>query len=283
MSRGVKAVVNLLLYGHFWIAGAALVMTIQTNLLLWGEWQYSALDGFVAGGTLTIYALHRLVAMRLQPKVQQTERFAIMQLFQSHIVFYAIIAALVAAWFFFHLAFRLQLSLLVPCAIALGYVLPLLNGRRLRDLPYLKIFLIAFSWAWITVLGPVIERGESFSWPILWMLIERACFVFAITIPFDIRDMALDQSAEVDTLPSHWGEQAAKNIAYCALLICLLMVFTNFLLATYNLSVLLVLILSLASTAWLIKATHPQHHDYYFTGLLDGTMILQGILVFING
>ena len=143
--RSIKAVVNLLLYGHFWIAAAALAMTIQTNLLMWGDWQYSALDGFVAGGTLTIYALHRLVAMRLQPQVQQTERFAIMQLFQTHIVFYALVASLVAAWFFFQLGLQLQLSLLVPCAIALGYVLPMLNGRRLRDLPYLKIFLIAFA------------------------------------------------------------------------------------------------------------------------------------------
>ncbi|MEL7222839.1 MAG: UbiA family prenyltransferase [Bacteroidota bacterium] len=279
VKRGVKAAVNLVLYGHFWIAAAALAMTIQTKLLLWGEWQYSALDGFVAGGTLTIYALHRLVAMRLQPQVQKTERFAIMQLFQSHIVFYALVAALLAAWFFFQLTLRLQLNLLVPCAIALGYVLPLLNGRRLRDLPYLKIFLIAFAWAWITVWGPVAEKEGVFSWPILLMLIERACFVFAITIPFDIRDMALDQSADVDTLPSYWGEQGAKRISYLALFICLLMALINFLLSTYSPAILLVLLLSVASTFWLIKATHPQRHDYYFTGLLDGTMILQGGMV----
>jgi 4-hydroxybenzoate polyprenyltransferase len=282
LLKAAKAIVNLVLYGHFWIAAAALAMTIQTHLLLWGDWTYSALDGFIAGGTMTIYALHRLVAMRLQPQVQQTERFAIMQMFQNHIIFYALVAALVAAWFYFQLPFHLQLNLLFPCAIALGYVLPLLNGRRLRDLPYLKIFLIALSWAWITVLGPVTLKEEPFSWSILLMLLERACFVFAITIPFDIRDLALDQSAEVDTLPAYWGMNTAKNIAYSALFIGLLTILTNFFIGCYSIAVLIALLLSIGSTAWLIRATHPQRHDYFFTGLLDGTMIVQGVLVYIS-
>jgi 4-hydroxybenzoate polyprenyltransferase len=160
--------------------------------------------------------------------------------------------------------------------------LPLLNGRRLRDLPYLKIFLIAFSWSWITVLGPVVLKEEPFSWAILLMLIERACFVFAITIPFDIRDLVLDQSAKVDTLPAYWGVSAAKRMAYGALFICFLAMVANGLIGCYSTSVLIALLLSLGSTAWLIRATHPQRHDYFFTGLLDGTMILQGILVYIS-
>jgi 4-hydroxybenzoate polyprenyltransferase len=279
----LRPLVNLLLYGHFWIATAALAMTVQTHLLLQSTWHWGALDGFIASGTLTIYALHRMVALRIAGGHPQEGRFEIMQTFRWHIIAYAALSAIIAAYFYWQLPAFLKLSLLVPNLIALGYVLPLLNGRRLRDLPYLKIFLIALSWAWITVIAPAQSAGLAIDGSILMMTIERACFIFAITIPFDIRDMAQDQQAAVNTLPGQWGILRAKKIALASLVLMVILVLLNYWLGQYPFGVCLGLFLSAISSAILIWKATPEKHDYYFTGLLDGTMIIQFGLVWFLG
>jgi 4-hydroxybenzoate polyprenyltransferase len=277
----LRSLINLLLYGHFWIAAAALAMTIQTHLLLEGSWNWSDLDAFIASGTLTIYALHRMVVLRLAGEHRPEGRFEIMETFRWHIIAYAALAAIIAAYFYWQLPASLKLSLLIPNLIALGYVLPLLNGRRLRDLPYLKIFLISLSWAWITVIAPAQSVGLAIDRSILLMALERACFIFAITIPFDIRDMVQDQQAAVSTLPGQWGILRAKRTALVALMMMMLLVLLNFGLGYYTPGIGLGLFFSAISSAVLIWKATPERHDYYFTGLLDGTMILQLGLVWL--
>lgn len=273
--------VDLVLYGHFWIALAAWLMQAQTQLLYFGYWQWSAFDGFVAAGTLVIYAIHRLVAMQLQEQPVYAGRFKIMRAYQHHIVGYALIAAGVGAWFFFQLDFSLQLTLLLPCLVALAYVLPMFKGRRLRDFPYLKIFLIAFSWAWITVVGPVIQGGGEWDSTVAWLALERAAFIFAITIPFDIRDLVLDQLGKVSTLPGRFGVARAKRIAYLSLGIMFLAIMANGVGGFYSWPVVMALIASGLIAAGLVFHAHAQRHDYYYTGALDGTMILQALLVWM--
>lgn len=271
--------IDLILYGHFWIALAAWMMQAQSQLLYFGEYRWTALDGFITAGTLVIYAIHRLVAMRLQQAPVYAGRFKVMNAYQSHIVAYAVMAAVIGGWFFFQLSFRMQLLLLVPCLVALGYVLPVFRGRRLRDFPYLKIFLIAFSWAWLTVVGPVLQWEQTWNSAVFWMFIERAAFIFAITIPFDIRDLELDQEKEVATLPGRLGIQRAKKVAYAALGLMLFAATWNTIYGHYSLGVALGLLLSAVLSGLLIYGANAKRHDYYYTGLLDGTMILQAVLV----
>lgn len=275
-------VVNLLLYGHFWIAGAALAMNVQTRWLLTGQWKLTHLDGFICCGTLTLYALHRLVALRLHPPGTKEGRHRVLTDFRRHILLYAILASLFAAWFYWQLPLYLKTLLLAPCGIALAYVVPLRNGWRLRDLPYLKIFLIALAWAWITVAAPARESGLLYFWGTALMLVERCCFIFAITIPFDIRDLWLDQARDVSTLPSSFGIQRAKQVAWLSLIVAALAVGANYYLHFYSLSTLIALFLSLLSSAYFIHLTRTDRHDYFFTGLLDGTMVLQCALIALS-
>ncbi|MEL6657136.1 MAG: UbiA family prenyltransferase [Bacteroidota bacterium] len=277
----LRKFIDLLLYGHFWIALAAWLMQVQTQLLYFGEWRSSALDGFVAAGTLVIYALHRLVAMRMKKAPIYAGRFQIMNTFQLHIMMYMLVAGLLGAWFFWQLPLQTQLVLLMPSLLALAYVLPLFRGRRLRDFPYLKIFLIALCWAWITVVGPVMYWGGAIDQTLGLIFIERAFFVFAITIPFDIRDLILDLEGEVSTIPGQLGIEQAKRIAYAALGIAFLCVLLNLWTTQYAGLTTAALVLSLLVSGLLIRYSHPHRHDYYFTGALDGTMVLQALMVWL--
>lgn len=278
LKKGFIALINLLLYGHFWIAGAALAMSIQSSLLIQGQWKWSYLDGFITTGTLSIYALHRLVALGVI-SVDKEGRFQTLFEYRKHILAYAIIAGLAAAFFFFQLSFSLQSTLMIPSGLALAYVVPFLNGKRLRDLPFLKIFLIAIAWAWITVVAP--GKGSDISlFSLSLMLVERAAFIFAITIPFDIRDLVMDQKAGVPTLPSAWGASKAKKMAYWSLIIMMLSVCGNAYLELYSTQSVIALSISALTSAFLVYKSHSQRHDYFYSGLMDGMMILQFLLIY---
>ncbi|MEM8909046.1 MAG: UbiA family prenyltransferase, partial [Bacteroidota bacterium] len=183
---------------------------------------------------------------------------------------------------FFYLSWNMQLALLIPGGIALGYVLPFLgNQKRLRDINHVKIFLVAIVWAWVSVLLPALQEQISLDGLLALMIAERALFIFAITLPFDIRDLQVDQHSQVSTLPAQLGVTRSKLLANLLLLLCGLLATVLYLLDYYSFSVLVGLLLAYLSTALLLYFSHPKKHDYFYSGLMDGTMILQFVLVWI--
>jgi len=107
-----------------------------------------------------------------------------------------------------------ELLLLLPFAIATSlYVLPFSSrGKGLRNIPGLKLFLIAFTWAGITFLYPLAARGVNIDGLAGWLFLQRFVFIAAITIPFDIRDLQLDMP-ELGTLPQVLGVGWSKTVA----------------------------------------------------------------------
>ena len=91
------------------------------------------------------------------------------------------------------------------------------NSRlTLRDLAGIKIVTIALVWALVTVLFPLLQEQSSFDKNTWITFAQRFLFVFAITIPFDIRDLHIDQK-EMKTLPLIFGTQFSKYVGFGAL------------------------------------------------------------------
>jgi len=115
----------------------------------------------------------------------------------------------------------------------------------------------------------------------IWLMaMERVLFVFSITLPFDIRDLKVDAHSEVKTIPAVIGLQRTKQLAavvlFVTFLISLFLFWGNF----YSENVLLGLIISYLSTLYFIFKSDKIKHDYFFTGVIDGTMILQFLLIY---
>ena len=149
----------------------------------------------------------------------------------------------------------------------------------LKLLEVIKIFLIAIVWSWVTVFLPALEIGEATTLPVGLMLLERALFIFAITLPFDIRDLKVDSHSEVKTIPAEIGIKKTKSLGALSLLAAFILAVTNWLSAGYNVNILLGIFISFLSTWFFIRQSDKVQHDYFFTGLIDGTMILQFILI----
>lgn len=276
----LKKLINLIFYSNLWIALCAAAMCAQTQFILTGKISMNWLLGLIFFSTLFIYALHRIIGISKVSEFQEMERYAIIKKFKSHITFYAIISGFGVAICFWNISLAIQLSLIIPGIISLGYVIPFLNGKkRLRDFNHIKIFLIAIVWSWVTVFLPALEIGESTTLPVGIMILEKATFIFAITLPFDIRDLKVDSHSKIQTIPGVIGIKKTKILSSASLALAFLLAITNCLLGNYNINILLGLSVSFLFTWFFIRQADKIKHDYFFTGLIDGTMILQFLLV----
>jgi 4-hydroxybenzoate polyprenyltransferase len=273
------ALLDLLLYSNFWIALAAVGMAAQSQLLLCGRGEPTALLGFIFFATLFLYAVHRIIGLRKSKPFTESGRYAVIARFRNHIVFYAGMAGLCAGLFLLQMPRALIAGLTAPCFLALLYVLPVWKGYRLRDLHYVKIFLIAITWSWITVFLVALELGMAWSTPMYVMLLERAFFVFAITIPFDIRDLDIDAFNKVKTLPAALGVRSSQRLGGLSLGLMLLLAALNYYWDVYILNDLVAIVVSACLSGLLIFLSDRTRHDYFFTGLVDGMMVLQFLLV----
>ncbi|MBK9271758.1 MAG: UbiA family prenyltransferase [Saprospiraceae bacterium] len=152
---------------------------------------------------------------------------------------------------------------------------------RLRNLPYLKIFLIAWVWSCTTVILPVVFSKSDFtSIQLMSIWIMRFLFVLAITIPFDIRDLKADRLAGIKTIPTLVGEQKAIQLSSLILiLVFMLSIINDAIHQTYGIGVAIAVSMIVGLVA--IRNSKIRKLSYYHYGILDGCILLQSILVII--
>ncbi len=275
----LKKIIDLILYSNFWIALCATAMVLEGQFIFNETWTLSNLAIYVFFATLFLYAIHRIVGLYKVKDFIHSGRYAIISNFRSHIRIYAIVAGLITLVLFFKLSWRVQLMLIIPALISLGYAIPILDGRRLRDFQFIKIFLIAGVWAWVTVVLPALDAQSLFSWKTFFMIPERVAFIFAITLPFDIRDLEVDQKNGVMTIPSILGVDKTVQLSIRLLAVSLIFATAGWTIQEYPTAAYLGICASILITIPIIIRAPKAKHDYYFTGLLDGTLFLQPLLI----
>lgn len=164
------------------------------------------------------------------------------------------------------------------CALfSVFYFLPPLN---LRKVAYLKQFYIALVWIMVCVVIPFLFEEEHFTgWMYFqkdqWLyIVSQFCFIAALCIPFDIRDIDKDAAEGTQSLPVVLGEQKSKYTAYA--LLCVYLVLAFFI-ETKNL-ILIRGFVFIAGCA-VVYFSNKKRHRYYFIYLADGVIILQTLLL----
>ncbi len=104
--------------------------------------------------------------------------------------------------------------------LSIFYTLPLPLSSRwaippLRKIPYLKIFIVAYVWASSTVIFPTLEENLWIDDPIILQLFfQRLLWIFAITLPFDLRDADSDSQQSLPTLAQHLGKKRVSFLVF---------------------------------------------------------------------
>ena len=126
-----------------------------------------------------------------------------------------------AVFFTFFLAKETIIVLCVIGIVSILYPIPILKpfgiNTRLRDFPFVKIFLIAFVWSATSVILPYTEtlyyaNHADLTRIIVLMFLTQFFFILFITLPFDINDAEIDKTSNIKTIPSVFGTKASKII-----------------------------------------------------------------------
>lgn len=185
-------------------------------------------------------------------------------------------------------AFQLSLLQLVVLSIAgllsLAYAYPFIPTARqkisLRLVPGAKLWTIVLVWTLSCVFLPAMSSSLGAVFMLLF-IVQQAAFVAALTLPFDIRDLAIDWPSQ-KTIPQQYGVAKSRKIAIALLLLsataCLLLFVEgaiDSLLFFIHLGVLL-------TSAVLIAKAKIKSRELYFTIAIDGMLILQGAAFFLS-
>lgn len=273
---------RLLIFSNVFIAVAATLFTRETYYLLGVEPQWSPLLVLVFLATLVVYNLDRLSGAAEEDAVEATARHRWIEGRQRVLWSVTAAAGLGCVATLPFLPMRVILALVPLAVVSLAYSLPVIWGKsgpyRLKDIAGLKIFLISFVWAGATAFLPAARALESpWNQQVGWVVLERAIFIFAITLPFDIRDMKRDRASDIKTVPLLIGVGPTRWLA-----VALMGIFAALALWNYGWGwegpgpALLV---SAVLTAGILTQAGPQRGEFYHVGLLDGMMAVQWLLV----
>ena len=144
----------------------------------------------------------------------------------------------------------------------------------MREIPHLKIHLIAISWVAVLITFPMVNE-EWFTNVILYS-IAHYLYVLAVTIPFDIRDLKYDLK-EHRTIPQVVGVKASKAVSLVLLIgFVAIMVYVNCDLL-YNWAFYGAVLVQIA----LVLLMTEKRSDFYCAGLIDGSIALLGLSYFL--
>ena len=197
----------------------------------------------------------------------------------------------------FFLPLEIVLMMLPFGVVSINYstaITPSKKKRRgLRDIPGAKIFIIALTWTCATYMLPLgqyllespdlalIEVWKKLlEMDNLWFFLERFAFVLAITIPFDIRDLAYD-SPNKKTIPQVIGANWSKLLAVLLLIFSLSCYFELDPEAAYGVPNQLTLVSFYALGILLVLFSNAKRKDTYFTFWIEGLSLLFGVTIYL--
>lgn len=278
----VKKVLDVLLYSNMWVAFGAYCLCSQTQLLLFGRMAVTPVVLCITSGVFVIYGLHRRVGFGRLKEGEVSGKFLTIYRLRYGIALTTLLGFAGVTASLSQMPLKLTALFFVPGAIALAYILPVKNGKRLRDMGLVKIFALTLTWAWLTVILPAAEQRQVPDRTWIWMFAERCMFLFAIALAFDLRDIHIDRRNEVKTLPQQLGPGKSKILAAVSLAVMVLFAYLNVAEGIYAPRQWVALTISAVCSFIIIKNINEHTTDYYFSGLVDGMLPLQLLLIVLG-
>ncbi|MEX0905082.1 MAG: hypothetical protein WD604_08575 [Balneolaceae bacterium] len=162
--------------------------------------------------------------------------------------------------------------------ITLLYALPVYREQNIRSFTGVKIFVIAFVWAGVTVILPVTgATGINWHTDVFLEFIQRVLFVIVLTLPFEIRDLRFD-SVQLGTIPQLIG---IRKTRIAGIVILLAVVLTEFFKEHSGAGEMAVLVFAAILTAVLVQKSVLRQNRYYASFWVEGVPVVWWVLLFL--
>ncbi len=157
------------------------------------------------------------------------------------------------------------------------YAIPFNRSKRnIRNYSRIKIFIVAFCWAAVTVLFPLTVEPEIDYLNASVLFFQRFIFVVVYTLPFEIRDLKFD-SIKLKTIPQLLGLKKTKQLAYLLLIFFLSM---NFVIQSPSMVYLISDFIIALFTAYLICITKENQAKHFASFGVESIPILWLLIIF---
>ena len=273
----LKRFIDFLLFGNIYVAIGALCLVQSTAIQLQLPDHLTVYSLLVFFSTLFVYNFQRIFYVPQQNKALHSIRRV--WIFQHHTLLksLAIIGFAGVAITFFLTDSRLVIYLSPLLLLSLAYFAPFI---KIRKNAFFKLFTLVTVWTMVTAVVPILLTRVPLSDAknALHILI-RFCFMCAICIPFDLRDMKIDKADRVSTIPQLLGEEKTRLLAFSFMLVYNVLIVLAYYLNFLQLPIFIALLLSAIINTVLVWMSSAQRSEYFFVAGIDGTMILQGVLL----
>lgn len=266
--RWLKAALDIFLYGNIFIGVCAVGLT-ASSFIISGIPVHGNIDLLIFSFAVTVvsYGFH---ALNRSGECSPDTRSGFISQHRTLLWWITGLNALVSLVLLFlfsgvQILFCLHLALL-SFFYTSGFTA---GGKKiiLSHIPYLKVFLIAYAWMVLTVIFPLWARIPQVD--LLVNSVERFLLIFALAIPFDIRDLKSDFRNKVKTFPSLLG---GRKAAYLVVFVIFLVVGYRFLFSGSGF-----ILYSTIATLFLVILILPpairKKTPYFFSLGLDGMML----------
>lgn len=229
--------------------------------------------------TLFVYTLHRRISAR-KMIVDKLDRYNYILDHPTYTKYVLLLSGLTGTVTFFFLKYDTQIALIFSGIISLGYILPLVFRKRLRDIGMAKIFLISTVWAVLPILSSITSQSLIVN---VYFFAEHYFFIFALTIPFDIRDRALDERAQVSNMANKIGSVNIRKLHDSALILSVLIACLLFNIGAYQVKHLIAMMAFYIILFLVTKDLYKPRKEWYYLVFLDGFIFLKGLIYIVLG
>ena len=179
----------------------------------------------------------------------------------------------------------LSVFLLFGCLALLAVLysapyLPFRPKRRINDYGITKILVLTITWVATTTIIPALYLG--FKWNAagveLWL---RLLLIFPLCLAFDLRDYEADKAGGIQTIAGALGEVISYRIIYVNILLLDIAGFILWRMELIGPAHLLALLAATAMAFFAVRFARETRHPFIYSGLIDGVMLLYGLLVWL--
>lgn len=172
-----------------------------------------------------------------------------------------------------------SLLLIAPLSlISLLYVLRIGRQPALRNIPFLKVFIVAFVWGGAMILLPTLYFSNDFysifSLKAQSLSFALSLFIFGLSLPFDIRDISDDSIAQLKTIPAKMGVKKTILICWLSFLLSSIVFLVCFKHHFITSEVFASLLITIAISAFMVYLTKKPKHHLFYGLLLEGCLLL---------
>jgi 4-hydroxybenzoate polyprenyltransferase len=271
---------DFILFGNILVAIGAACLVQSTVIQLQSQNHFLSYTLLVFFATLFIYNFQRVF---YKPKLdKQLHSVRRQWIFNNvgKVKLLVLIGCIGVAISFYFTDFKIIYYLSPLLFLSIAYFAPFI---KLRKNPWIKLGTLVMVWTMVTALVPIllIDTAHLYAKESILHMGIRFCFMAAICIPFDIRDLQIDKTEKITTIPHVIGEQKTKWLAVIFMMIYNVLIIWEYNLHRANLIIFIVLLLSAIINTVLVFMSSSMRNEYFYVAGIDGTMVIQGGLLML--